>query len=53
MGGEWSAQKGSELSREHIVSIVSGGDANVYGMAGLVLEVAQKEGDIEIEVIRV
>src|SRR5512139_293048 len=45
------AKKAVELSRDHVVSIVSGGDANVYGMAGLVLEVAQKEGDIEIEVI--
>jgi precorrin-3B C17-methyltransferase len=52
MGSEVErAKKAVELSREHIVSIISGGDANVYGMAGLVLEVAQKEGDIEIEVI--
>lgn len=52
MGGEVErAKKAVELSREHIVSIISGGDANVYGMAGIVLEVAQKEGDIEIEVI--
>jgi len=52
MGGEVErAKKAVELSREHIVSMVGGGDANVYGMAGLVLEVAQKEGDIEIEVI--
>ncbi len=52
MGGEVGrAKKAVELSREHIVSIISGGDANVYGMAGLVLEVAQKEGDIEVEVI--
>lgn len=52
MGGEVErAKKAVELSRDHVVSIVSGGDANVYGMAGLVLEVAQKEGDIEIEVI--
>ncbi len=52
MGGEVErAKKAVELSRDHIVSIVSGGDANVYGMAGLVLEVAQKEGDINIEII--
>ncbi len=52
MGGEVErAKKAVELSRDHMVSIVSGGDANVYGMAGLVLEVAQKEGDIDIEVI--
>jgi precorrin-3B C17-methyltransferase len=52
MGGEVErAKKAVELSRDHVVSIVSGGDANVYGMAGLVLEVAQKEGDIDIEII--
>ncbi len=52
MGGEVErAKKAVELSREHIVSIISGGDANVYGMAGLVLEVAEKEGDVEVEII--
>jgi precorrin-3B C17-methyltransferase len=52
MGGEVErAKKAVELSRDHVVSIVSGGDANVYGMAGIVLEVAQKEGDIDIEII--
>ena len=52
MGGEVErAKKAVELSRDHVVSIVSGGDANVYGMAGLVLEVAQKEEDIDVEVI--
>jgi precorrin-3B C17-methyltransferase len=52
MGGEVErARKAVELSKEHIVSIISGGDANVYGMAGLVLEVAEKEGDVEVEII--
>src|SRR3990172_2126588 len=52
MGGEVErAKKAVELSREHVVSIISGGDANVYGMAGLVFEVEEKERDIEIEVI--
>ncbi|MFH1322318.1 MAG: precorrin-3B C(17)-methyltransferase [Methanobacteriota archaeon] len=52
MGGEVErAKKAVELSHDHVVSIVSGGDANVYGMAGIVLEVAQKEGDIDIEII--
>jgi len=52
MGGEVErARKAVELGKDHIVSIISGGDANVYGMAGIVLEVAQKAGDIEIEVI--
>jgi precorrin-3B C17-methyltransferase len=52
MGGEVDrARKAVELSKEHIVSIISGGDANVYGMAGLVLEIVSKENDIELEVI--
>jgi precorrin-3B C17-methyltransferase len=52
MGGEVArARKAVELGKDHIVSIISGGDANVYGMAGIVLEVAQKAGEIEIEVI--
>jgi precorrin-3B C17-methyltransferase len=52
MGGEIErAKKAVELSHDHVVSIVSGGDANVYGMAGIVLEVAQKEGYIDIEII--
>lgn len=52
MGGEVErAKKAVELSKEHVVSIISGGDANVYGMAGLVLEVAEKEDGIDIEII--
>ncbi|MFZ3167467.1 MAG: precorrin-3B C(17)-methyltransferase [Candidatus Methanoperedens sp.] len=52
MGGEVErARSAVELGKSHIVSIISGGDANVYGMAGLVLEVAQKTEEIEIEVI--
>lgn len=52
MGGEIErAKKAVELGKDHIVSIISGGDANVYGMAGLVLEVAEKAGSIDIEVI--
>ncbi len=52
MGGEVErARKAVELSKDHVVSIISGGDANVYGMAGIVLEFAQKAGNIELEVI--
>ncbi len=52
MGGEIErASKAVELGKDHVVSIISGGDANVYGMAGLVLEVAEKAGNIDIEVI--
>lgn len=36
-----------ELSKNKIVSIISTGDAGIYGMAGLVLEMAEKE-NIEI-----
>ncbi|HEY9246285.1 MAG TPA: precorrin-3B C(17)-methyltransferase [Candidatus Methanoperedens sp.] len=52
MGDELERAKlAVELSHDHVVSIISGGDANVYGMAGLVHEVAEKEGDIDIEVV--
>src|SRR5659263_201391 len=52
MGGEVErARTAVGLGKDHIVSIISGGDANVYGMAGIVLEVAQKAGDVEIEVV--
>jgi precorrin-3B C17-methyltransferase len=52
MGGELSrARKAVELAKDNVVSIISGGDANIYGMAGIVLEVAEKTGDIDIEVI--
>lgn len=44
------AKKAVELAERHVVSIISGGDANVYGMAGLVLEIAEKN-NIEVEVI--
>lgn len=52
MGGELSrAREAVELAKDNVVSIISGGDANIYGMAGLVLEVAEKAEDINIEVI--
>lgn len=52
MGGEVErAKKAVELAKEHVVSIISGGDANVYGMAGLVFEVAENTDGIEMEVI--
>ncbi len=52
MGGEVErAKKAVLLAKDHIVSIISGGDANVYGMAGIVFEVAQKSEEIDIEVI--
>ena len=46
------AKRALVLSEEHKVAIVSGGDPNVYGMAGIVLEVAEKSGrDFDIEII--
>lgn len=53
MGAEVQrAQRAAELSRDHIVSMVSGGDAGVYGMASIVLEVFENGGyDSMVEVI--
>jgi precorrin-3B C17-methyltransferase len=46
------AQEAIKLARSHAVAIVSGGDAGVYGMAGIVLEVLEHSGaEIEVEVI--
>jgi precorrin-3B C17-methyltransferase len=53
MGGEVErVKKAVELATRYKVSIISGGDANIYGMAGLVFEIAEKYNpNIEIEVI--
>jgi len=46
------AQLALELARGHVVSIVSGGDAGVYGMASIVLEVLERSGEeIAVEVL--
>jgi precorrin-3B C17-methyltransferase len=46
------AKQAIELARSHAVAIVSGGDAGVYGMASIVLEVLEHSGDlIDVEVI--
>ncbi len=46
------AQAAIDLARTHHVAIVSGGDAGVYGMASIVLEVLEHAGtDIPVEVI--
>lgn len=39
-----------ELAENHIVAMVSGGDPGVYGMAGIVLEVAERS-DLPVEVV--
>lgn len=46
------AQKAIELSKSGRVAIVSGGDAGVYGMAGIVLEVLEHSGaEIPVEIV--
>ena len=46
------AKQAIELSRSHGVAIVSGGDAGVYGMASIVLEILEHSGDVvDVEVI--
>ena len=46
------AQQAIDLAGSHNVAIVSGGDAGVYGMASIVLEVLEHSGrKIEVEVI--
>jgi precorrin-3B C17-methyltransferase len=46
------AKQAIDLARSSEVALVSGGDAGVYGMAGIVLEVLEHAGDdIDVEVI--
>ena len=46
------AKKAIELAQSDRVAIVSGGDAGVYGMAGIVLEVLEHSGaEIPVEVV--
>lgn len=46
------ARQAIDLAREHHVAIVSGGDAGVYGMASIVLEVLEHDGaDIPVEIV--
>lgn len=46
------AKKALELARSHAVVIVSGGDAGVYGMASIVLEVLERSGEnIDLEIV--
>lgn len=46
------AQQAIDLARSHHVAIVSGGDAGVYGMASIVLEVLEHDGaDIPVEIV--
>ena len=46
------AKKAIELARSHAVVLVSGGDAGVYGMASIVLEVLDRSGEnIDVEIV--
>jgi precorrin-3B C17-methyltransferase len=46
------AQQSITLAQDHIVSLVSGGDAGIYGMASIVLEILEHQGsDIGVEII--
>jgi precorrin-3B C17-methyltransferase len=46
------ARQAIDLARTRPVAIVSGGDAGVYGMASIVLEVLEHEGaDIPVEIV--
>ena len=46
------ASRAVELAQNSVVSMISGGDANIYGMAGLVLEVAENAKlDVEVEIV--
>jgi precorrin-3B C17-methyltransferase len=46
------ARQAVELTAEGSVAMVSGGDAGIYGMAGLVLELVERAGlDVEVEVV--
>ena len=46
------AKQAIELARSHTVAIVSGGDAGVYGMASIVLEVLEHSKEVvDVEVI--
>jgi len=46
------ARQAIELARAHTVAIVSGGDAGVYGMASIVLEVLEHSGEtVDVDVI--
>lgn len=46
------AERSIALAQSHIVSLVSGGDAGIYGMASIVIEIIDHQGiDISLEVI--
>lgn len=48
-GEEERCKKALEFAKDKVVAIISTGDAGIYGMAGLILEM--NDGTIEVEVI--
>lgn len=51
MGEEARCIEAIRLSQDKIVSVVSTGDSGIYGMAGLILELAKEEDINNIEII--
>ena len=52
MGEEERCRKALELAKDKIVAVVSTGDAGIYGMAGLILELRDNE-EVEIPLHRI
>ncbi|SHH70421.1 precorrin-3B C(17)-methyltransferase [Clostridium grantii] len=48
MGEEERCRKALELAKDKVVAVISTGDAGIYGMAGLILELREDE---EVEII--
>jgi precorrin-3B C17-methyltransferase len=51
MGEEERCKEALRLSKDNTVSVISTGDSGIYGMAGLILELADKEEINNVEVI--
>jgi precorrin-3B C17-methyltransferase len=51
MGEEERCKEALKLSKDNTVSVISTGDSGIYGMAGLILELADKKEINNIEVI--
>lgn len=51
MGEEARCREALKLSKDNVVAVISTGDSGIYGMAGLILELADKDELENIEVI--
>jgi precorrin-3B C17-methyltransferase len=51
MGEEVRCREALKLSKDNVVAVISTGDSGIYGMAGLILELADKDELENIEVI--